>query len=145
MKESLALVVVASLLSICACCGAEPGAGRWEGSVEMPDRELTLIVDLAQAEKGAWTGSVIIPGFDVKGKTLNDIAVKSSDASFAIKTNRGLEPNLPLLFHSNWRDSPIVAADRESGIDAIFPSPLVANAAVYFGSTDGYLYALECQ
>ncbi len=51
--------------------------------------------------------------------------------------------NDPLLYHSNWRENPIVAADRESAIGAIFSSPLIVNGVVYFGSTDGYLYALE--
>ena len=51
--------------------------------------------------------------------------------------------NEPLLYHSNWREAPIVAADRQFAIGAIFSSPLVVNGVVYFGSTDGYLYALE--
>jgi outer membrane protein assembly factor BamB len=51
--------------------------------------------------------------------------------------------NEPLLYHSIWREAPIVATDRQFGIGAIFSSPLVADGVVYFGSTDGYLYALE--
>ena len=48
-----------------------------------------------------------------------------------------------LLFHSLWREAPIVAADLEFSAGVIFSSPLVVNQVVYFGSTDGYLYALE--
>jgi outer membrane protein assembly factor BamB len=51
--------------------------------------------------------------------------------------------NEPLLYHSIWREAPIVATDRQFGIGAIFSSPLVADGVVYFGSTDGYLYALD--
>jgi outer membrane protein assembly factor BamB len=51
--------------------------------------------------------------------------------------------NEPLLYHSSWREEPIVAADRQFSIGAIFSSPLVVDRTVYFGSTDGYLYALE--
>jgi eukaryotic-like serine/threonine-protein kinase len=51
--------------------------------------------------------------------------------------------NAPLLYHSNWREAPIVAADRQFAIGAVFSSPLVVNGVVFFGSTDGYLYALE--
>jgi len=51
--------------------------------------------------------------------------------------------NEPLLYHSSWREDPIVAADRQFAIGAIFSSPLVMDGVVYFGSTDGYLYALE--
>jgi outer membrane protein assembly factor BamB len=51
--------------------------------------------------------------------------------------------NQPLLFYSNWREAPLVATDREFGIGAIFSSPLVANGTVYFGSCDGFLYAID--
>ena len=51
--------------------------------------------------------------------------------------------NEPLLYHSSWREDPIVAADRQFAIGAIFSSPLVVDGVVYFGATDGYLYALE--
>ena len=51
--------------------------------------------------------------------------------------------NESMLSNDNWRENPIVSADRSFAIGAIFSSPLVANGVIYFGSTDGYLYALE--
>jgi eukaryotic-like serine/threonine-protein kinase len=51
--------------------------------------------------------------------------------------------NQPLLFFDNWREAPLLAEDRQFGVGSIFSSPLVANGVVYFGSTDGFLYALE--
>src|SRR5579884_492496 len=48
-----------------------------------------------------------------------------------------------LLFYSPWREAPIVAADRQFSAGVIFSSPLVVDGVVYFGSTDGYLYAVE--
>jgi outer membrane protein assembly factor BamB len=51
--------------------------------------------------------------------------------------------NTPLLYCWNWREAPIVATDRQFGIGAIFSSPLIVDGVVYFGSTDGFLYALE--
>ncbi len=51
--------------------------------------------------------------------------------------------NDPLLYHSSWREDPIVATDRQFSIGAIFSSPLVVEGVVYFGATDGYLYALD--
>src|SRR5207248_9783086 len=33
-----------------------------------------------------------------------------------------------------WREGPVVSADRQFAIGAIFSSPLVANGVVYFGS-----------
>ena len=47
------------------------------------------------------------------------------------------------FFYSSWREAPIVATDRQFSIGAIFSTPLVLNGVVYFGSTDGNLYAVE--
>jgi hypothetical protein len=74
--------------------GGGPAAGRWEGVVQIPDRELTLIVDLAPSDSGKWNGSVIIPGFDIKGKQLKDLAVRGSNVTFGITTGRGLQATL---------------------------------------------------
>ena len=86
--------VVGLFASVSICLAAENIAGRWEGSVQIPGRELTLIVDLAQDSHGSWIGSIVIPGLDIKGALLAEIAVKDSGASFAIKTARGLEATL---------------------------------------------------
>jgi outer membrane protein assembly factor BamB len=51
--------------------------------------------------------------------------------------------NSPMLYHSSWREAPTVATDRQFSIGAIFSTPLAANGVVYFGSTDGSLYAIE--
>jgi outer membrane protein assembly factor BamB len=51
--------------------------------------------------------------------------------------------NGPMLYYSSWREAPVVATERQFGIGAIFSSPLAVNGVVYFGSTDGNLYALE--
>ena len=48
-----------------------------------------------------------------------------------------------MLYYSSWREAPIVSTDRQFSIGAIFSTPLVANGVVYFGSTDGNLYAIE--
>jgi outer membrane protein assembly factor BamB len=48
-----------------------------------------------------------------------------------------------MVFYSSWREAPIVGTDRQFNIGAIFSSPLVVNAVVYFRSTDGNLYAVE--
>jgi len=51
--------------------------------------------------------------------------------------------NIPLLFSSSWREAPLVATVREFSIGSVFSSPLIVDGTVFFGSTDGYLYALE--
>src|SRR4029453_15463310 len=51
--------------------------------------------------------------------------------------------NNSFLYYSGWREAPIVANDKQIRIGGIFSSPLVVNGVVYFGSGDGFLYALE--
>ncbi len=96
LKQSIpAFAVSAFLVAFLTVCRAEESAsGRWEGSVQIPGRELTLVVDLANDRHGSWIGSIIIPGLDIQGARLTEIAVKDSSASFSIKTGRGLEATL---------------------------------------------------
>jgi hypothetical protein len=45
----------------CALSGlafAQTGpAGHWEGSIQLPDREIKIALDLARDDKGVWTGA----------------------------------------------------------------------------------------
>src|SRR6266496_5318238 len=77
------------------------------------------------------------------GKLLWEFQTETSkqNANWVLTADRRF--NLPLLFFDGWREGPLVSADRQFAIGAIFSSPLVANGVVYFGSTDGFLYALE--
>jgi len=43
----------------------------------------------------------------------------------------------------DWREASLLAEYRQFSVGSIFSSPLIANGVVYFGSTDGFLYALE--
>ncbi len=51
--------------------------------------------------------------------------------------------NSPLLFRSNWREAPLIAANRQDSVGSIYSSPLVIDGVVYFGSADGNVYALD--
>jgi len=74
--------VLASALAVHA--SESPVAARWNGAVQIPGREVNLIVDLARDAKGQWVGSVILPGFDVDGAPLANLSVKDSAVSFDI-------------------------------------------------------------
>jgi hypothetical protein len=93
IKHFVATAFVA-LVAITICRAAQPASGRWEGSVQIPDRQLTLIIDLAPGENGKWSGSLIVPGLNLKGKQLDDVAVRGSEVSFAFATGRGLQATL---------------------------------------------------
>jgi hypothetical protein len=68
-----------------------PPSGHWEGLIQIPGRELTVVVDLAQDGGGAWTGSITMPGLLVKGAELNEISAKDSEVGFAIKDALGAQ------------------------------------------------------
>jgi hypothetical protein len=80
------LIAILFLASSLVCRAADSPAARWEGTVQIPGRDLKLIVDLAAAaDGGAWIGSITIPGLNVKGATLSDIVIKGANISFTIK------------------------------------------------------------
>jgi len=70
---------------------AESAAGRWEGSAQIPGGELKLVIDLSQDSGKGWIGSIIVPGFGVKGAPLTDITVKDSEVAFTLKGALGNE------------------------------------------------------
>ena len=63
------------------------------------------------------------------------------NAGWVLSADRAF--NVPMLYWSSWREYPLVATVRQSSIGSIFSSPLIVGNAVYFGSADGNLYALE--
>ena len=59
-------------------------AGRWEGSIQVPNREVGIVVDLAKDEKGEWIGSLDLPAQGAKGSPLSNISVKDSAVGFQL-------------------------------------------------------------
>jgi outer membrane protein assembly factor BamB len=82
--------------------------------------------------RDAKTGEVLWD-FQVEKSKQNKGWVLTSDRKF----------NAPFLYHSSWREAPLVANDQQIRVGGIFSSPLVVNGVVYVGSADGFLYALE--
>ena len=81
---------------------------------------------------------------DIKtGELLWDYQTETSKQNKGWVLTADRKFNNPMLYYSNWREAPLVATDRQFSIGAVFSSPLVVNGVVYFGSTDGYLYALD--
>jgi hypothetical protein len=82
----------AILLASTALCQAAPSAaGRWEGVAQIPGKDLRLIVDLSDEGGKSWIGSIVVPGFGVKGAALVDVQVRGGDIAFAIKGALGSE------------------------------------------------------
>jgi outer membrane protein assembly factor BamB len=81
---------------------------------------------------------------DVKtGEVLWDFQTEASKQNNGWALTGDRKFNQPLLYYSNWREAPMVAYERQISVGSIFSSPLVLDGVVYFGSTDGFLYALE--
>ena len=51
--------------------------------------------------------------------------------------------NNAMLFRSGWYFPTVTATARQASVGSIYSSPLVSGGTVYFGSTDGNLYAIE--
>jgi hypothetical protein len=77
-RAVIALLLCAPALAVAA---GEP-AGRWEGAIRIPGRELPLVVDLAPGAAGAWTGSLVMPGFGLAGAPLSNIVVGAGAVAF---------------------------------------------------------------
>ena len=79
------IALASCLVSPLLCFAAETTAGRWEGTMQVPDFPLHVVVDLDHDASGAWIGSIIIPELKIKGSPLTDIGLRDSAVSFAIK------------------------------------------------------------
>ena len=59
-------------------------AGHWEGNVVLPDKELTISVDLAKSDKGEWAGSFGVPSQGVSGLKIDKIEVEGKSVKFVV-------------------------------------------------------------
>src|SRR4029450_7117533 len=90
----------------------ENAAGRWEGTVQIPGRQLTLIVDLAaESSSGGWQGSITIPGLGLKGAPLSDIALNGSDIVFSTKSALADQRTGPAKFNARFVGDGKLAGD----------------------------------
>jgi hypothetical protein len=81
----LRLIATILFASAALCQAAESVAGRWEGIAQIPGNELRLVIDLSDEGGKGWTGSIIVPGFSIKGAELTDLHVRGDELDFAIK------------------------------------------------------------
>ncbi|HXA50564.1 MAG TPA: PQQ-binding-like beta-propeller repeat protein [Candidatus Acidoferrum sp.] len=51
--------------------------------------------------------------------------------------------NMPAIYPDSTLDGIIIGLDRMYSLGSILSSPVIVNEVVYFGSTDGYLYAVR--
>jgi hypothetical protein len=104
MGDRMRIAFILFLASALLSHAEENAAGRWEGTVQIPSRELVLIVDLAAGSGGGggWQGSITIPGLGIKGAPLTDIAVKSDGVVFSIKSALADQRAGPANFNAHF-------------------------------------------
>lgn len=68
-------------------------AGHWEGTLQLPDRELQLAVDLAKDDKGAWIGTFAQTSQNVRNVPLTDIKIEDKAVKFRIAAGGSNAPD----------------------------------------------------
>jgi hypothetical protein len=70
-------LLAAGLLGSAYAAAASDPAGRWEGVAQIPGAPMRMVVDIDRDAARHWIGSVIVPGYGVKGAPIS--AVQSGD------------------------------------------------------------------
>jgi hypothetical protein len=65
-------------------------AGRWEGNLKLPDREMAISIDLARNEKGEWACNFGVVAQGVTGLRCENVAVAGNTAKFAVPEAPGV-------------------------------------------------------
>jgi hypothetical protein len=116
-----AIVTLLGVVPALACAATPTPEGRWEGVVQIPGRTLRVVVDLQPASRGAWTGSIILPGLGVKGDALTGIAVNGSDIAFAASHALGSPTQKPPTFEAKLDGAAVMTGRmRQAGNEAPF-------------------------
>src|SRR6266852_682230 len=87
------LLIVAMFLLPAPCLLAQTAvdpSGHWEGSIQIPGREMTFEVDLARNGKGELSGTVNNPAENIKGLPLRAVVVDGTSVSFDARRDQPL-------------------------------------------------------
>jgi hypothetical protein len=83
----LAGLVLAPASSVFAQPAVDP-SGHWEGSVQIPGREVAVEVDLARSASGELSGTINQPAENIKGLPLRAVAVDGRSVSFNVRRDQ---------------------------------------------------------
>jgi hypothetical protein len=107
MRVAFILLLASAFIS-----RADENAGRWEGTVQIPGRQLEVIVDLAaKGDEGGSQGSITIPGLGIKGAPLSDIAVNGDNVAFSMKSALADQRTGPAKFKARFVGDGKLAGD----------------------------------
>jgi hypothetical protein len=71
--------------SLAQAQGAADPSGHWEGTLKVPQMELTVEIDLARDSRGVFAGTFSQPSQGVKGLPLSSVTVEASAVRFVVK------------------------------------------------------------
>ena len=95
--------------------------GRWQGTVQIPGRELRVVVDLRETSAGVWTGSITLPGLGVKGGALSNIVVNGAEVAFDVAHALGSPTQRPPSFRAHLDSADAMTGRmRQGGNEAHF-------------------------
>ena len=77
----LAMLLVVSLVSLGMQVAVDP-SGRWEGKIQIPERAVSVTVDLAKTAAGVWIGSLSIPVSTSIDVPLGNIRIEGTVVTF---------------------------------------------------------------
>lgn len=84
-------LIIAPLLLWAPCLPAQAAAdpsGHWEGTVQIPGREINFEIDLAKNAKGQFTGTISVPGDNLKGLPLRKVSVEGKSVAFEARSDQ---------------------------------------------------------
>ncbi len=58
--------------------------GHWEGTIDIPETKLEILIDFSQKQDSTWEGQISIPAQNAKNLPLNNISVLDKEVTFAI-------------------------------------------------------------
>jgi hypothetical protein len=104
---------IGALLFLTALAGraAQLPEGRWEGVIGIPGSGQPVVVDLAPAPSGGWTGSIILTGLGIKGAPLSNVAVSDTEVSFDLGPMLGDPNSGPARFSIHRLSADAMAGD----------------------------------
>lgn len=93
MRPFTRMLLLAALLplpasSLLAQTAVDP-SGHWEGTIQAPNRDVKIEIDLAKNSKGELAGTFGNPAERVKGVPLSTVAVEGRAVTFELKAGSG--------------------------------------------------------
>ena len=83
--------------------------------MQIPGRELRLVVDLQESGAGDWVGSIIVPGLGVKGAALSNIEVSGREVTFDVAHALGDPKVRPPSFRARIETEAAMVGEMSQG------------------------------